>query len=300
MKLESLSAEDLSYISKSELAELTRLFSLMSGEVDLQQLWCLMDIVWDEMQCDNKNLDIEKIEQYYQHPVWLLNGLFIESHQLSLEHRQAIVTWISNCYQISKVLDFGGGVATLARMMAKDSPHLSIDVYEPFPSQYSLSKSSAYQNIKFVSEVSSQYDCLICTDVLEHVSDPLKLFAEMIDLVDIGGYLLMANHFFPSIKCHLPCTFHLRHTFNRFAHLMGLKKIQGLQNNYITVYRKESVLKFDWKNIRREEARSKRLFGFYEFRYLTLLWMERTQNFIKYPYKSFVKLKRKTLDTFKN
>jgi len=38
-----------------------------------------MDLVWDDYGCDNKNLNWENIGKFYSHPVWLLNGLFIET-----------------------------------------------------------------------------------------------------------------------------------------------------------------------------------------------------------------------------
>ena len=41
----------------------------------LEQLWLLMDEVWVELDCDQKIID-ERIDKYYSHPVWLLNGLF--------------------------------------------------------------------------------------------------------------------------------------------------------------------------------------------------------------------------------
>ena len=268
MNLESLSSEELSYISESEMAELERLLALTPhNQLDLHQLWRLMALVWDALQCDNKNLDLHKISNYYRHPVWLLNGLFIENHQLSLEHRQAIVNWISKYPQISKVLDYGGGSGTLDRMLLKALPSLHIEIYEPFPSEYALKKSACFKGIKFIDKVTSHYDCLICTDVLEHVSAPIKLLSEMIGFVNIGGYLLIANHFFPSIKCHLPCTFHLRYTFDEFANLMGLEKVGDIQNGYINIYHKKHNREIDWIALKEKESQSRKMFKFNSFMY---------------------------------
>ena len=61
---------------------------------DLEQMWYLMDLIWDDYGCDNRNLDWDKIGKFYSHPVWLLNGLFIEQHDVSMGHRHAISDWV--------------------------------------------------------------------------------------------------------------------------------------------------------------------------------------------------------------
>ncbi|MGB1702268.1 MAG: hypothetical protein ACPHFR_04035, partial [Cycloclasticus sp.] len=74
--------------------------------------------------------------------------------------------------------------------------------------------------------------------VLEHVDDPLKDFACMINKVKTGGYLIVANCFYPVIKCHLPQNFHFRFTFNIFARLMGLRIKGGLKGSHATIFQK--------------------------------------------------------------
>ncbi|NKQ38651.1 MAG: hypothetical protein HF967_04130, partial [Methanosarcinales archaeon] len=60
----------------------------------LKDIWVAMDRVWDNIGCDNLNLNCDKINQFYAHPIWLLNGLFIEQHELSMQHRDTISDWI--------------------------------------------------------------------------------------------------------------------------------------------------------------------------------------------------------------
>jgi len=50
----------------------------------LQQIWAAMDFVWDQIGVDNRNPDLEKLSEVYSHPVWLLNGLFIEQDEQCL------------------------------------------------------------------------------------------------------------------------------------------------------------------------------------------------------------------------
>ena len=247
--------------------EISRLLSqyTKNNSPSLEQIWEMMDSVWDEIGCDNQNFDIDKINQFYQHPVWTLNGLFIEQDEASLHNRQSICEWIErHDDNIKTIIDCGAGMAVLAKLLATSLPDLSIDLYEPYPSQIVVARLSAYTNVQFVNKLNNNlYDCLISTDVLEHVPDPLSFFSEMINQVKPNGYLIIANCFYPVIKCHLPCTFHLRYTFNVFTRLMGLQKLETL-NEHIHVYQKNRTVTPNWKLISLMEKFSNVLYRFLE------------------------------------
>ncbi len=232
-------------------------------DTDLEQIWYLMDLVCDDLKCNNKNLDQENIEQYYSHPVWLLNGLFIEQDKVSMGHRHAIADWVARNGSL-KVIDYGGGFGTLARLIAEKCTGMQVDIFEPHPSRFGLKRTGEFQNITIVDKLDSDYDCLISTDVLEHVPDPLSDFSGMIESVKVGGHLVVANAFFPVIKCHLPRDFHFRYSFNIFARIMGLEKAGALQGSHATIYRKTDSRKHNWKKIRFYERLSRLLFPFLE------------------------------------
>ena len=283
------------WIEKLQSArETDDIISLVNNQIlDLQIIWRLMDLVWDEMGCDNINLDAEKISTFYQHPIWLLNGFFIEQHELSLQHRHAISDWIVK-NKLQKVLDFGGGFGTIARIIADKSAQANIDIYEPYPSEVAISKCKNYSQLKFTNELSSGYDCLISTDVLEHVSDPLDLFAQMIAAVKVGGYLLIANHFYPSIKCHLPITFHFRYSFDQFARAMGLEQIGNCQGSHATIYRKIGIDSLNWQQLRMMELISRLLFPWREFKVRHLLpWRYRFKLLLTDPSEMLGRVRRK-------
>ena len=82
----------------------------------------------------------------------------------------------------------------------------------------------------------------------------------MIGSVKVGGYLIIANCFYPIIKCHLPLTFHLRYTFDKFAIAMGLDVIGNCTGSHATIYKKLSNHQVDWEKIKRMSLVSKRLF----------------------------------------
>ena len=249
--------------TEAQIQEIKKLLSSSpNNSPSLEQIWQMMDDVWDKLGCDNKNLNWEKISAFYNHPVWILNGLFIEQHQLSMQHRQSISDWINvNSEQIKYIVDYGGGMGTLAKVIAESNQNISIDIYEPYPSQVAVKRLEKYPNIKFVDELKKcKYDCIVSTDVLEHVAEPLSLFAQMINSVRLDGYLIIANCFYPVIKCHLPSTFHLRYTFKIFAKLMGLKLIGACQGSHATVYLKETEKSLNWRRIRQVEKLSKSIY----------------------------------------
>jgi hypothetical protein len=88
MKLgyESLSPQEQLYISKV-LND--------SEEPDLKGMWALMDAAWEECHCDHEVID-KRISRFYSHPVWLLNGLFIEQHAESLSHRRDFTEYVAS------------------------------------------------------------------------------------------------------------------------------------------------------------------------------------------------------------
>jgi 2-polyprenyl-6-hydroxyphenyl methylase/3-demethylubiquinone-9 3-methyltransferase len=232
-------------------------------ETDLEQMWYLMDLIWDDFGCDNKNLNWENIGSFYSHPVWLLNGLFIEQHEVSMGHRHAISDWIIK-NKFSHVVDYGGGFGTLVRMVAEKDQNITMDIYEPHPSEFGLKRAAEFNNINIIGKLESNYDCLMSTDVLEHVPDPLNDFANMIKSVKVGGYLVIANAFYPMIKCHLPQDFHFRYTFNQFAKMMGLEVVGILEGSHATIFKKVSDIKPNWKKIRLYEKLSKISFSVIE------------------------------------
>jgi 2-polyprenyl-6-hydroxyphenyl methylase/3-demethylubiquinone-9 3-methyltransferase len=259
-----LTSDDKYVCTEAQIQEMQQLLSSCpNNSPSVEQMWQMIDDVWDRLGCDNENLDWDKISAFYNHPVWILNGLFIEQHELSMQHRQSISNWIDlHSKTIKSVVDYGGGMGTLAKLIADNNPNLSIDIYEPYPSQLAIERLAGYPTIKFIDQLKSNtYDCLVSTDVLEHVVDPLELFAQMIDAVKLGGYLIIVYCFDPVIKCHLPRTFHLRYTFKIFAKLMGLKSMGVCRGNrHAKVYLKTTEKSFNWQQIRQVEVLSKSVY----------------------------------------
>jgi 2-polyprenyl-3-methyl-5-hydroxy-6-metoxy-1,4-benzoquinol methylase len=214
-------SDELKIISPDHQQWLSDVLRSFNGLPNLNELWELMDKQWQNFDCDPKIID-SRIGAYYAHPVWLLNGLFIEQHAESLNHRVQFKNWVV-CQAPHKVAELGGGFGGLARMIGAEAPSTAIEIIEPYPTAIGVSRAEKTANVCYRPEMFGEYDVLLATDVFEHVSDPLQLLYETAQHLRIGGRYLIANCFYPVIRCHLPQTFHFRHSWGMVLQAMGLE-----------------------------------------------------------------------------
>ena len=248
---------DAEFLSPEERQTLHALLAgARRSPLALEDLWALMDAAWDEGGCDNRRYDSVRAEAFYRHPVWLLNGLFAESDPISLEHRRAMTRAVA-LEGPSSVLDYGGGFGTLGRLIARELPGTTVDIFEPHPPPAALALSRDIENLRYVSAPKGPYDCATLVDVLEHVPDPLGVLSEVASRVRHGGLLVIANCFHPVTKCHLPDTFHLRFSFRFFARLLGLEHLGQCDGTYAHRYRKRGKAPAPWRTLRCLEAVSR-------------------------------------------
>jgi len=217
---EWIKPSDLALIKPDELAWLTNVLNEFNGFPTLEQLWNLMDKPWKELHCDQDIID-QRIETFYSHPVWLLNGIFSEKHEQSVSNRRQFSNWVA-AQKPKRVADCGGGFGSLARMIGELCPETSIDVIERYPHPVAIARAEQTPNVRYRSTLGSSYDILIATDVFEHVPDPLGLVSDTASALTPGGRYLIANCFFPVILCHLPVTFHFRYSWSKALQAMGL------------------------------------------------------------------------------
>jgi SAM-dependent methyltransferase len=253
-------------LTPAERTAIDQLLIQVGSNPSLEQMWMLMDQAWERCGCNNRLPDPKLLARFYSDPVWLFNGMFIEQHDVSMGHRQAITASVA-ALAPRDVVDFGGGFGTLGRLLAASLPEAEIAISEPYPPRHGIESCKPFANIRFVPELTSQnYDVLVSTDVLEHVPDPLALLVAMVDSVRPGGHLLIANCFFPVISCHLPSTFHLRYSFDKFCEALGLEVLGPCHGSHATIYRRIQVLEPDWPRLRAKQLHSQRDFAWREWR----------------------------------
>lgn len=251
-----IAVDEQALIEPEDREWLEGVFERFAGYPDLKQIWALMDEVWQALGCDPEVMDA-RIGAYYSHPVWLLNGLFIEQHRESLDNRRMFRDWVvKNAPE--RVAEFGGGFGSLARMIGEALPSASVEVIEPHPHPLAIARAEKTRNVRYRPEMQGEYDALIATDVFEHVTDPLQLVYETAQHLRQDGRYLIANCFFPVIRCHLPQTFHFRHSWDASLKAMGLEPAERVA--YGRVYIRHGRL--DLASARWVERRSLKLWRF--------------------------------------
>lgn len=205
----------------------------------LEEVWSIMDQVWDDLGLNNnKNYDEERFREYYAHPVWLLNGLWIEADAVSMQHRKGMAQNVKG--DSPKVLDYGGGFGTLAKQIALYCQGADIEIYEPHASNFAYDNIKGFDNIKFVDKLNNKkYDYIFTTDVIEHIDDPISLVIDFNKHLATGGIVVAAWNFTPCIKCHLLENFHFRYTMHGWIiPSLGFSYIEKAKGGHGHVYKK--------------------------------------------------------------
>ena len=216
------SYKDFEHLTLAEKDYLNKIFKRFNGFPNLEQIWRLIDEVWTELGCDQYKMDDKKIILFYQHPVWILNGFFIEQHSESIYNIKEISNYIQK-QNPQRILDFGGGFGNLARLLGKSLPGSQIEIFDPYPSKIAIFLVSSLKNVKFVKEFSGLYDFMIATDVFEHLDDPINSARNSIKYLRYEGQYLIANCFEPVMLCHLPKLFHFNYSWNFVMQELGFK-----------------------------------------------------------------------------
>ena len=224
----------------------------------LEDIWSLMDKAWVECSCVQGAGD-GQISLFYDHPVWLLNGLFIEQHELSKRHRRDFAHYISSL-KPRRVADFGGGFGSLARMTGEICPEAEVHVIEPHPQKTAVALAEKTENVRYMPELQGRYDVLVATDVFEHVTDPLLLVESTAGHLRMNGQFVIANCFWPVILCHLPGTFHFRWSWAKAMQKMNL--IPMAKVAYGRAFKKSGPVSA--AGAREMERRSRSFFGVIE------------------------------------
>ena len=257
-----LPLDDLDPTSRAAIDDLLgRLGRPVAG---VAEIWALLDLAWADCGGGHGFPDRELLSHFYRHPVWHLNGLFVEQDVESRSQREAICRWLARHLPPGgpqRLLDFGGGEAVLAAMLARHLPAAAVDIYEPFPSAAARRRIAKHPGVRFVDRPATGYDALVSTDVLEHLPDPLAGLAAMAGTLRPGGLALVTANFYPLIRCHLPQTFYLRYTLTLFAWTLGLDRLGRCHGSPAVVFRRRKR-RLSWPALRRMETLARGLFPY--------------------------------------
>jgi len=232
-----------------DLQELNYLSCFSGKNLKVEDVWKLMDETWDYCSAGYRQDDELAVSLFYASPVWLLNGIFTECDSLSKQHRESISQWVAKI-EPHLVVDFGGGYGSLARKIAETCLKSEVKIVEPYPKKIAKHLAEPYKNLEYISKLPESADIIVAQDVLEHVSDPLNVFSQLLDSTKVGGYVIVANCFYPVMKCHLPHVFHFRYSFRFIAPMLGCDYIGTLPGaNHVQIFRKNGRKK-NWRQTR--------------------------------------------------
>jgi hypothetical protein len=236
---EQKNSMDLSELDESEREFLESILHVLeTRQPTLQQMQALIDFIWHNMNGNSWKPDPNMLARFYRHPVWTLNGFFIEQHSESIFNRETVSNWAKD-QEPSRVADFGGGFGTLA---------------------IALRRISSFPRATYRNALQGLYDIVLATDVFEHTEDPLGIAAAVSKHIPIGGRFMTANDFRPTIACHLPATFHFRSTWHFFMLRLGYRVECPVGHgwSYLKVAEAELVSARKWEKLSRSSFRYRR------------------------------------------
>lgn len=209
--------------------------------ISIEQLWAEMDRVWlDCLRKYNFKLTDSFFAEYYTHPVWCLNSVFSSVDPASIHNRKSLIKAVSSLH-VKTISDMGGGYGVFLQMLKEECPELKVILCEPYLDEQ-IESELAKKHIDVSRQVPLRADAYIFIDVLEHLVEPLSYLQSVLELAKINSYFIFGNCFHPVIKCHLPSTFYLRHTFPLASRLMGLSHVGNVKGaEYMQIYKLTST-----------------------------------------------------------
>jgi len=142
-------------------------------------------------------------------------------------------------HRIKTVLDYGGGAGEYCIFLSKNG--LDVTYCDVYGVQWEFSKwrferkSLPVKMLRANQDKLRKYDLIICTDVLEHVRNPLKVLSRLHDALNINGYLCATFPFSYPKEQHLLENKKYANTIEKDLAEMGFK---FFEEDYLRYYKK--------------------------------------------------------------
>jgi SAM-dependent methyltransferase len=154
-----------------------------------------------------------------------------------------------------RVLDVGCGEMPFRGMLPADASYVGIDV--PIADDFGMDRNPEIESFdgRVIPFSDGSFDCVLCTEVLEHAEDPVFLVGEMMRVLRPGG-LLVATVPFAARVHHAPHDYHrfTRHRLEKM--LVGFRDIvinergddlATIANKLVVVAARLSKKAFTWR-----------------------------------------------------
>jgi 2-polyprenyl-6-hydroxyphenyl methylase/3-demethylubiquinone-9 3-methyltransferase len=116
-------------------------------------------------------------ERYvYNDQYLLIDPDFLEAHP---RHNAKLVIQLLSQAKAARILDYGGGNGTLARLLV-EAGFSEVESYDPFVP-------------RFAEKPDGRFDCVICFEVLEHSTDPSRTLLDITEMLTDTGIILLST-----------------------------------------------------------------------------------------------------------
>jgi len=214
--------------------------SFLERPPTVQELWRILDAVWDQMGIETENGD--SLKEYYSHPIWLYNGLIVESNPICVKTRYEIIQ-LAKKYSPRTVLDLGGGTGILLKIAHAEIPQADrfdlVDISIKWES-YVSEGLRPFGRIRALDHPQPPYDVVLSTEVMEHLRNPFEAISSINKFLKPRGVFIGTWSFYPMTRCHLPQNFYLARIFHNAVTLFGFKLLEKVNcGSFIFVYEKK-------------------------------------------------------------
>lgn len=224
------------YTCLKKLNKPRKLNTLFSADISLRTTRKFLNTEWERVNTNSA----KEVKEFYDSPIWIIDSLLTETDVCSVKMRLNAVKCIS-IFDHSKVLDYGGGFGIIAEMAGKIFPNSIITLYEISRNRKHIQEKINMENVTVTNKLSSKYDVVISTEVLEHVHNPIKHILKMKRLINKGGGLILTYSFNDYLKCHLPENYRYNGIFHCLVKFRGFEFV-GCYGDYmcpVYVFRKK-------------------------------------------------------------
>jgi len=143
-------------------------------------------------------------------------------------------------HKVKTVLDYGGGAGEYCIFLSKNGLDVTYcDVYG-VPWKFSKwrfeRRGLPVKMLRANQDKLGKYDLILCTDVLEHVKNPLKVLSELHDALNMNGYLCATFPFSYPKEQHLFENRKYANTIEKDLVEMGFRFVE---EDYLKYYKKQ-------------------------------------------------------------
>jgi len=155
---------------------------------------------WNKQKCSFD--DINSVEKFYKETDSYILELTAANHQVETLFNYNLVIETLKKLGVEHVFDYGAGIGTFLILAYKNNMRIT---YADLPSHtmgysryrfHQLNIPAVFIELEWDKyEVPNGVECIVCTEVLEHIYKPEKLIRKFYDALSLGGIIVVSESF---------------------------------------------------------------------------------------------------------